>query len=72
MSPMISSVTGKGEFTFYILILGPSELCTKKHSHNNINNDNDDKTVHIENIVKLDNATENSVEVEELFEDDES
>ncbi len=38
----------------------------------NINNGNDDKIVDVENIVKSDNATENNVEVEELFEDDKS
>ena len=64
--------SSRGKFTFLTRILGLSEVCTHNHSHNNINNDNDDKTVHIENIVKLDNATENSVEVEELFEDDEN
>ena len=66
---MFSSVTGRGEFTFHIWILGPSELCTHKHSHDNINNDNDYKTVYVENIVKSENATENNDEVEELFED---
>ncbi len=69
---MFSSVTGRGEFTFHIFILGPSELCTHKQSHDNINNDNDYKTVYVENIVKSENATENNVEVEELFEDDKS
>ena len=69
---MYSSVTGRGEFTFQIWILGLSELCTHKHSHNNMNNDNAYKTVDVENIVKSENAYENNVEVEELFEDDKS
>ena len=72
LQAMFSSVTGRGEFTFHIWILGPSELCTHKHSHDNINNDNDEKTVDVENIVISENATENNVEVEELFEDDKS
>ena len=33
---------------------------------------NDDKIVDVENIVKFENATDNNVEVEELFEDDKS
>ena len=37
-----------------------------------INNDNDDKTVDVEILVKYENATEINVEVEELFEDDKS
>ena len=49
-----------------------SELCTHNHSGDNINNDNGDTTVDVENIVKSENATENNVEVEELFEDDKS
>ena len=53
-----------------ICILGLSEVCTHKHSQDNINNGNDDKIVDAENIVKSENATENNVEVEELFEDD--
>ena len=89
---MFLSVTGRGEFTFHIWILGPSEVCavswgnftlfiwilglsyvcTHKNSHDNINNDNDDKTVDVENIVNCENATKNNVEVEELFEDDKS
>ena len=56
----------------FIWSLGLSEVCTHKHSHDNINNDNDYKTVDVENVVKSDNATENNVEVEELFEDDKS
>ena len=44
-------------------------LLTYKHSHDNINNDNADKTVDIENVVKSENATKKNVEVEELFED---
>ena len=44
-------------------------MCTHNHSCDNINNDNDDTTVDVENIVKSENATENNVEVEELFED---
>ena len=67
---MYSSVTGRGEFNFQIWILGLSELCTHKHSHNNMNNDNAYKTVDVENIVKSENATENNVEVAELFEVD--
>ena len=56
----------------FIWILCPSEVCTDKHSHDNINNDNDNKTVSFENIIKSKNATENNVEVGELFEYDES
>ena len=41
-------------------------------AQDNINNGNDDKIVDVENIVKSENATENNVEVEELFEDDKS
>ena len=37
-----------------------------------INNDNDDKTVDVEILVKSENATKNNVEVEELFKDDQS
>ena len=37
-----------------------------------MNNDNAYKTVDVENIVKSENAYENNVEVEELFEDDKS
>ena len=54
------------------------ELLTHKHSifgndtFDNINKDNYDKTVDVENVVKSDNATENNVELEELFEDDKS
>ena len=55
-----------GMITFFIWILGLSEVCTHKHSHDHINNDNDDKTLDVEILVKSDN-----VEVEELFEDDE-
>ena len=33
---------------------------------------NEDKTVDVEIIVKSENATENNVEVEELFKDDKS
>ena len=69
---MNSSVTGRGEFTFHILILGLSELCTHMHSHDNINNDNDYKTMDVENIVKSENATENNIEVKRLFLDDTS
>ena len=47
-------------------------MCTHNHSHDNINNDNDDKTVDVENLVKSENASENNVEVEELFEGDKS
>ena len=47
-------------------------MCTHKHSQDNINNGNDDKIVDVENIVKSENATENNVEVEELFEDNKS
>ena len=92
LQAMFSSVTGRGEFTFhiwilglsevcavswgkitfFIWILGLSEVCTHKHSQDNINNGNDDKIVDAENIVKSENATENNVEVEELFEDDKS
>ena len=55
-----------------IWILGLSDVCTHKHSHDHINNDNDDKTLDVENIVKSDNATENNNEVERLFLDDKS
>ena len=41
-------------------------------AQDNINNGNDDKIVDVENIVKSKIATENNVEVEELFEDDKS
>ena len=56
----------------FIWILGLSEVCTHKHSQDTINNGNDDKIVDAENIVKPENATENNVEVEELFEDNKS
>ena len=49
---------------FFIWILGLSEVRTHKHSQDNINNGNDDKIVDVENIVKSENATENTVEVE--------
>ena len=52
---------------FFIWSLGLIEVCTHKHSHDNINNDNDDKTVNVENIFKSENATENNVEMEKLF-----
>ena len=42
-------------------------MCTHKHLHDNINNENDNKTVSVENIIKSENATENNVEVEKLF-----
>ena len=32
-------------------------LLTHKHSHDNVNNDNADKTVDIENVGKSENAT---------------
>ncbi len=51
----------------FIMILCLSEVCTYKHSHDHINNENDDKTLDVENIVKSDNATENNIEVERLF-----
>ena len=60
------------QVTFFIWIMGLSEVCTHKHSHDNINNDIDDKTVDLENKVNSENATENNVEVEYLFEDDKS
>ena len=47
-------------------------MCTHNHSHDNINNDNDDTTADDENIFKSENAIENNVKVEELFEDDKS
>ena len=72
LQAMFSSITGRGEFTLHIWILGLSEVCTHKHSQDNINNGNDDKIVDVENIVKSENATENNVEVEELFEDNKS
>ena len=52
--------------------MGLSEVCAHNYSRGNLNNDNDDKTVDVENIVNSENATENNVEVEELFEDDKS
>ena len=61
-----------GNITFFIWILGRSEVCTHKHSQDNINNGNDDNIVDVENKVKSENATEINVEVEELFEDDKS
>ena len=36
-------------------------LLTHNHSHDKINNHNDDKTVYVENEVESDNATENNV-----------
>ena len=54
---------------FFIWILGLSEVRTHSDSHDNINNDNDDKTVDVENTFKSENATESNVEVNELFED---
>ena len=47
-------------------------MCIHKHSHDNINNDNDYKTVDVENIVKSENATENNVNVESFSLDDKS
>ena len=55
-----------GMITFFISILGLSEVCTHKHSHDNINNDNDDKIVIAENIVKSENATKNNVDLTKL------
>ena len=72
LQAMLSSVTGRGEFTFHIWILGQSEVCavswgkftffiwilglsevcTHKHAHDNIDNDNDDKTVDVEKTIK--------------------
>ena len=37
------------------------EICTHKHSHDNINNDNDYKTVDVVNEVESVNAPENNV-----------
>ena len=37
------------------------DLLTHNHSHDNINNHNDDKTVDVENKVESDNAPENNV-----------
>ena len=37
------------------------DLLTHNHSHDNINNHNDDKTVDVENEVESDNAPENNV-----------
>ena len=53
----------------FIWILGLSEVCTHKHSQDNINDGNDNKILDVKNIVKSENASENNVEVEELFED---
>ena len=58
-----------GKIIFFIWILGLSEVCTHKQSHNN---GNGDKIVNVENLVKSETATENDIEVEELFEDDKS
>ena len=44
-------------------------MCTHKHSQDNINDGNDNKILDVKNIVKSENASENNVEVEELFED---
>ncbi len=33
------------------------EVCTHKHSHDTMNNDDDEKTVGVENIVKSENVT---------------
>ena len=48
------------------------DLLTHKHSHDIINYDNDDKTVDVEIVVKSENAAENNVEVEDVFENDTS
>ena len=48
------------------------DLLRHKHSHDNINKDNGDKTLDDESVVKSESATENHVEVEEFFEDDTS
>ena len=37
---------------------------TSTHMTTYVNNDNDDKTVNVENIIKSENATENNVEVD--------
>ena len=34
---------------------------THNHSHDNVNNHNDDKTVDVENKIESDNASENNV-----------
>ena len=47
-------------------------MCTHKNSQDKINNGNDDKIVDVGNIVKSENATENNVDVEELFKGDKS
>ena len=63
------------KFTYFIWILGLSEVCAHNHLCGNINNDKNDKndkTVDVENIVNSKNATENYVELEELFEVDKS
>ena len=38
------------------------DLLTHTHSHDNINDHNDDKTVSVENEVESDNAPENMLE----------
>ena len=48
------------------------DLLRHKHSHDNINKDNGDKTLDDESVVKSESATENHVEVEEFFEDNKS
>ncbi len=72
LQAIVSSVTGRGEFNFHIWILGLSEASAVFIRQVYINNDNDDKTVDVEILVKSENATKNNVEVEELFEDDKS
>ena len=47
-------------------------MCTHKQSYDHINNDNDDKTLDVENIAKSENATENNVNVESFSLDDKS
>ena len=72
LQTIFSSVTGRCEFNFHIWILDLCEVCTHNHSHANIineNDENDDKIVDVENIVKSENATEDNVEVEKLFKD---
>ena len=67
--PSEVSAVSWGKITFFIWILGLSEVCTHKHSQDNINDGNDNKILDVKNIVKSENASENNVEVEELFED---
>ena len=56
----------------FLNVFRPIKTRAVKHSHDNINKDNGDKTLDVESVVKSESATENHVEVEEFFEDDKS